>query len=151
MTAEARARLKATAIANGTYYATTCPTAAQLTGQVVYVDVTGSCGYTSNSQFNSAAAPGVLILDHATLSLGGTCNFFGVVYAANASNLAADMVQTQGNSVVTGGVVIDGAAGQFVVGSSGDNIVFDLNAYRAVASLGSAGIIQNTFREIKAG
>ncbi len=151
MTPEARARLKATAIADGTYYASSCPTAAQLTGHIVYVDATGNCGYTSNSQFNSAAAPGVLILDHASLSLGGTSNFYGVVYAANTLNLNAAMVQTQGNSQVTGGVLIDGADGQFVVGSSGDNIVFDLNAFRSVSSYGSAGVIQNTWREIKAG
>lgn len=156
MTAEARARLKATAMADGNYFGSACPTAAELTaakdkGSIVYVDASGTCSYTGNSQFFSAAAPGVLILDHALLSLGGTTNFFGVVYAANSLGLAGGIISTQGNSQINGGVLIDGANGQFVVGSSGDNIVFDLNAYRAVASYGTAGVVQNTWREITGG
>ncbi len=148
MAPEARARLKATAIANGTYYAA-CPTAAQLTGQIVYV-ATGNCSYTSNTQFNSAQAPGVLIMESGTLAFGGTSNFFGVVYHANLLNVSTTAVETQGNARIRGGVLIDGMA-QFEVGSSGLNIDFDLNAYRAVSSYGSAGVIQNTFREIQAG
>ncbi len=148
MTAEARARLKATAIADGTYYAS-CPTEAQLSGRVVYVE-SGNCTYTSNTQYNSAQAPGVLILNAGSITFGGTSNFHGVVYAANTTNLTTAGVRTQGNARVTGGVIIDGNA-RMVVGSSGLNIEFDLNAYRAVASYGSAGVIQNTWREIKAG
>ncbi len=148
MTAEARARLKATAMANGTYYAG-CPTEAQLTGQVVYVE-SGNCTYNSNAKFNSALKPGVLIMNAGSITFAGTSNYFGVVYAANTTGLSSAAVQTQGNAQVTGGVLIDGNA-QMVVGSSGVNIQFDLNAYRAVASYGSAGVVQNTWREIRAG
>lgn len=63
--AEARARLRATAVANGTWFAS-CPSPAQLTGQVVYV-VGGNCPYTGNDQFNSTIAPGLLL---AQLRLG---------------------------------------------------------------------------------
>ncbi|MEJ7894815.1 MAG: hypothetical protein WKF94_19445 [Solirubrobacteraceae bacterium] len=148
MTAESRARLRATAIANGTYY-TGCPTETQLTGQVVYVEG-GNCSYTSNTQFNSPTAPGMLLMNSGSVSFGGTSNFHGVVYAANAANASGWAVQTSGNAVVTGGVLVDGDA-TMVAGSSGLNIVFDPNAYRAVASYGSAGVVQNTWREIRAG
>ncbi len=146
MSLEARARLKATAIADGTYYAG-CPSAAQLTGRLVYIEA-GNCSYTSNTQFNSAAAPGAVILNTGSLSLGGTGNFYGVIYNANAAGLSTLGVETQGNAQVIGGVLIDGMA-QMVVGSSGLNIDFDLNAFRAVASYGSAGVVQNTWREIR--
>lgn len=146
MTAEGRARIKATAIANGSYYAS-CPSAAQLNAQVVYVE-SGDCSYTSNSQFNSATAPGFLLVNSGSVSFGGTSNFYGVIYNANAANSSGHIVSTQGNSQITGGVLIDGA-GRFEVGSSGLNIVFDPNAYASVRSYGSAGVIQNTWREIK--
>jgi Tfp pilus assembly protein PilX len=159
MTTEARERLKATAIANGTYYAG-CPSAAELAappippppipvGKLVYIE-SGTCSYTSNTQFNSAQAPGALVLAAGSISFGGTSNFYGVVYNANLTNLSGVGVSTQGNAQIVGGVLIDGGA-QMQVGSSGLNVVFDLNAYRAVASYGSAGVIQNTWREIKPG
>lgn len=148
LSAEARARLRATAVANGTWFAS-CPSPAQLTGQVVYVEG-GNCSYTGNDQFNSTIAPGLLLLNSGSVSFGGTTNFRGIVYAANASNSTGYAVQTQGNAVVTGGVLIDGP-GVMVAGSSGLNINFDPNAYRAVASYGSAGVLQNTWREVRAG
>lgn len=153
MTAEARERLKATAIANGTYYAG-CPTDAQLAsrpGQVVYIESALNCpSYTSNTQYNSAQAPGALIIGSGSITFGGNSDFYGVIYNANLTNLSTAAVSTQGNAKITGGVLIDGGA-QMAVGSSGLNIDFDLNAYRAVASYGSAGVIQNTWREIKPG
>jgi len=149
ITPEALARLKATAIANGTYYAS-CPTEAQLTGQVVYVE-SGNCSYNSNSQFNSPQAPGMLILNAGTISISGTANFYGVIYAANANALTGTVVSTQGTGQIVGGVLVDGL-GQVVLGSSSSpKIQFDVNAFRAVASYGAAGIVQNTWREIRAG
>lgn len=71
-----------------------------------------------------------------------------MVYGANTAAGAA-VLTTQGNSaLINGGVIIDGTA-MMVVGSSGLNINFDVNAFRAVASYGSAGVVQNTWREIK--
>lgn len=148
MTPEARARLKTTAIANGSYYAS-CPTEAQLSGQIVYVE-SGNCTYAGNAQFNTPQAPGVLVMNAGTVTFDGTTKFYGVVYNANTANSTSAGVKTQGNALINGGVIIDGNA-QMTVGSSALNIQFDLNAYRAVASYGSAGVIQNTWREIRAG
>jgi len=147
MTAEARARMKNTAIANGTYYASGCPTAAGLSGQIVYIE-NGDCFYTSNTQFNSPASPGMVIVANGSLYLGGTTNFYGIIYHANESASSATAVQIQGNAVVTGGVLVDGQA-TTIAGSSKLNIRLDLNAYNKVRSYGSAGVVQNTWREIK--
>jgi hypothetical protein len=146
MTPDALARMKARAIADGTYY-TSCPSAAQLTGAVVYVEG-GNCSYTSNTQYNSASRPGLLIFNSGSLYLGGTSDFWGVIYHANATGSTGVLGETQGDMTVHGGVLIDGA-GVMHAGASGANVVLDLNAYNAVKSYGSAGVIQNTWREIK--
>lgn len=147
MSAEARGRLKATAIANGTYYASGCPSAAGLTGAIVYIE-NGNCTYTSNTQFNSPAAPGMVLLARGSLYLGGTTNFYGIIYHANEAASTGAVMQTQGNAVVTGGVIVDGMA-TTVVGSSKLNIRLDVGAFNRVQSYGSAGIVQNTWREIR--
>lgn len=148
ITLEARARLKARAIADGKYF-NRCPTAAEAVGQVVYVEGALSCVLTSNSEINSAAAPGSLVLDGASVEFGGTANYHGVVYAVSTPNGVIG-VQTQGNSQITGGVLVDGG-GRLVVGSSGLNIQYDDDAFRAVSSYGSAGVVQNSFRELRNG
>lgn len=146
MSAAARLRLRARAIADGTYY-TGCPPASGLSGKVVYIEA-GSCSYTSNTIFNSAASPGIVILGSASLYLGGTSTFHGVIYAANTASVSGALVQIQGNATVQGGVLVDGNA-TTIAGSSKLNIDLDLGAYSAVQSYGSAGVIQNTWREIK--
>lgn len=147
MTAEARGRLKATAMANGTYYASGCPSAAGLSGAIVYIE-NGACSYTSNTQFNAPNKPGMVLVANGSLYLGGTTNFYGIVYHANESASSGTVVQTQGNATVTGGVLVDGNA-TTVIGSSKLNIRLDPNAFSAVKSYGSAGIVQNTWREIR--
>jgi hypothetical protein len=144
MTPEARARMKATAQAMGTYY-TSCPSS--LTGAIVYIEA-GNCSYTGNTDFNSSSRPGVVIQNSGTLYLGGTVDFYGVIYQVNATNLTNSVMQIQGNAQVFGGVLVDGNA-TTIAGSSKQNIVLDPTAYDAVQSLSSAGVIQNTWREIR--
>ncbi len=149
MSVEARLREKARAVADGTFYAT-CPPAAKLTGHVVYVE-SGTCDYSSNGIVaNSPTAPGLLVLERGSVAFGGTTAFYGIVYAANTTNASGALVRTYGNGAVSGGVLIDGPA-TFAAAAIGLNVGFDLNAFRAVASYGSAGVIQNTWREVRAG
>ena len=148
MTADARDRIKTTAMQNGTYFAGCPPTADQLAGAVVYIE-SGSCTYTSNTNWNSPQKPGFVVINSGSLSVGGTANFYGVIYAVNAGGLGSKVIETFGNVQIIGGVLIDGNA-LTILGSSGLNIVFDVNAFRAVASVGQAGVVQNTFREIRA-
>jgi Tfp pilus assembly protein PilX len=146
LTADAIERLRQTAIADGTYY-TTCP--ASLTGSVVFIATTLTCSYTGNSVWNSPNAPGLVILTSGGLSVGGTTTFYGVIYHANlAGSTATNLVDLQGNTNVIGGIIIDGSAG-LEAGSSKVNLQYSDAAYNAVKSNGTAGLVQNTWREIR--
>jgi Tfp pilus assembly protein PilX len=147
MTAEARLRLMKTAQANGTYY-TTCPSSPPQ-GQVVYI-VSGACSWSGNDTVNSPTAPGIIILERASLVLLGRVEIYGVVYAANLNNaagLSPPLIELGGNSLIHGGVLVDGAAG-LAVGESSKNVTYDPYAFNAAQSYVSAGIVQNTWREI---
>lgn len=146
MTPEARARLKATAIADGTYY-TTCPSS--LAGHVVYIE-SGNCSYVGNDVVNTAADPGMVLMATGSLYIGGTVVYNGIIYHANQAMTTGTVVQIQGNATIVGGVIVDGDA-TTVAGSSKLNIQFSPDAFGAVSSYGSAGVIQNTWREISTG
>jgi hypothetical protein len=135
--------------ANGTYY-TTKP--ASLSGDVVVLDPGGSTEwkYTGNSEFNSSSDPGLLILLSGKLELSGTTNFYGLIYHANqGGSTDPDLVKVHGNSQLAGGVIVDGHGG-VEGGSSGKlNIKFDANAFNNINAFGTAGVVQNTWREIQ--
>lgn len=148
MTAEARMRLKSTAIAKGTYYASGCPPETGLSGQIVYIE-NGSCAYKSNTRFNSPGEPGMVLVARGSLWLGGTATFHGIIYHANEAGASDQAVQIHGNATVHGGILVDGDA-TTVAGSSSLNVRLDPAAFAAVRSYASAGIVQNTWREIDA-
>ena len=142
---DALERLRLSAIANGTYY-TSCPSS--LTGAIVWIDTTATCSYTSNPTYNSPTQAGVVFMARGTLSLAGTVTFYGILYHANMDNVTGWPIQLGGNAQVFGGVIVDGNGG-FVAGSSKANIVYNDSAFAAVRSYGTAGLIQNTWRELK--
>jgi hypothetical protein len=146
MSADAQARLKARAVADGTYF-TACPAPEQLSAPLVYIE-SGACSYTGNTRFNSPSSPGMLFLGSGSVTFGGTTEYDGVVYAANQANSTGTLIQIQGNASVRGGVLVDGNANT-VAGSAKMNIVLDPGAFQAVQSYGSAGVIQNTWKELK--
>ena len=136
--------LKQAAQQDGTLY-DSCPST--LTGKVVYI-VTGNCVYRANSDFNSAASPGVVVVENGTLELNGTSTFYGVIYMVNRTHLSNPAVfTTQGNSSVQGSVAIDGIGGMDA-GSSKLNVNYDPNAFRALQGAGQSGIVQNSWREL---
>jgi hypothetical protein len=136
------------ASANGTFY-TNKP--ANLSGDVVVLDPGGSTEwqYTGNTHFNSPSNPGMLIMLSGKLELGGTINYHGLIYHANPSNSPdEDLVRVHGNSQLVGGVIVEGDGG-VEAGSSGKlNIKFDPNAFGDINAFGTAGVVQNTWREI---
>ncbi|MGZ4267861.1 MAG: pilus assembly PilX family protein [Solirubrobacteraceae bacterium] len=154
ISADAVERLKATAISQGNYY-TSCPASlqGQLVGQIVYVDTNATCSYTGNTSYNTALSPGVLIMNQGTLSLGGGVTFYGIVYHANTQGTSSTVVSLTGNSCVQGSVMVEGA-GTTHIGSSGGgcngggNISYAASAYNGLKSIGKAGIVQNTWREL---
>ena len=151
--ADELAALEDVAKANGTWYAT-CPS--NPNGDVVYVKNAGTCRYTNSAPAaagsskccNSSGNPGLFILERGTVDFGGNIEFFGVVYNANLDNSSAErLVETSGTSMIVGGVLVDGAGGVYA-GSSGDNIVYSAFSFDDIKAVGTAGVVQNTWREI---
>lgn len=158
--AAALARLKARAQSLGTYYATGCPST--LTGALVYVEnpANGTCSYTGNTQFNSAVNPGVVIFAGGQISLGGTTDYYGLMYMANRQGTAPasgpctsayqnSVVNLGGNTEVHGAILVD-MCGGVNAGASGTNITFDANVFGNVVSNGISGGVKNSYRIIPA-
>lgn len=140
------AGLEELAEANGTYY-TGCP--ANPSGAVVVVE-SGNCSYNNSvpgACCNTAEAPGIFVVKSGTFSLGGNLEFRGIIYARNEQATAGNVVMLGGTAAILGGVMVDGDGG-VSAGASGTNIVFDPRPFDGARSFGTAGIVQNTWREI---
>lgn len=160
--------LKYEAQAHGTYYSLTspyhCPTSmTELEGVAlsggarapVYVEGCGSLKIKANGIANTEADPGFLILANGTLELSGTCTYYGVIYAANLQKSEEAVVQLQGNTLVVGGIIVDGKAG-IEFGSSGQNgkpanLEFDSLATHDLTISAGAASTRNSFRILPAG
>jgi hypothetical protein len=147
--------LEDVARANGTYY-TGCP--ANPNGKIVVVENAGDCQYTNSTPAatgatnccNTQTNPGLLILKRGKVEFGGNIEFWGVVWNANLDNSSErDMIETSGTSAIHGGALVDGPGGVYA-GSSGENIVFYATAFENISSVGTAGVVQNTWREVVA-
>lgn len=159
--AEELQALEDTAKARGTYY-TSCP--ANPNGEIVVVE-SGNCSYNNSAPSaagmskccNAAANPGLLIVKCGSVSIGGNIVFYGLVYIPNKSTPTGNwcssgaVVTTSGNAVLNGGALIDGPGG-LVAGSSGNqqgnNVIFNPAAFNDINTAGTAGVVQNTWREI---
>jgi type II secretory pathway pseudopilin PulG len=169
-------RFKERAQAEGTYYAG-CPTGAQLQGAVVFVEScstsyahTGAystpCnvpnGMTANC-INATNKPGMLIWHCGTLGITANQTFYGIVYLVNNSDGTCQgwtaktgacgtstVFQSSGGGGVYGALVADGDA-CIAIGSNSLNMAFDGNVFNSVTSFGTVGLVQNTWRELKAG
>ena len=147
------AALEDMARANGTWYAT-CPS--NPNGDVVYVKNAGDCVYNNSTPAalgaticcNTQANPGLFVLERGNVEFSGNIEFWGVVYHANLDNSSDErLVETSGTSAIRGGVLVDGNGGVYA-GSSGDNIVYNAFAFDDIKAVGTAGVVQNTWREI---
>lgn len=126
----------------GTYY-DTCPSS--LTGAVVVIR-TGECSYTSNSVWNSAASPGMVVLLNGSLSLSGTVRYYGVIYAPNQGGRSDVLVTLTGNSTAEGSVLVDGNAG-VAVGGSG-KVVYNPSAINSARFFLAPQVVKNTWRQL---
>lgn len=137
--------------ASGTYY-DSCP--ANPNGAVVFVK-SGDCVFNDSSPSaageskccNSAERPGLLIIASGTLKLLGNITYRGLVYMPNQQNSPGAVVTTGGTALIDGGATIDGPGG-LAAGSSGLNIDFNPRAFERVQTINTAGVVQNTWREI---
>jgi hypothetical protein len=144
-------RLKERAIADGTYYSGVCPTAAQLTGKVVWVEGCADGRYTGNNTWNSMQNPGILIWADGFLELGGRSTLWGIVYHLNNEDSNDDeLLRLRGGLTVNGGAFVDGPGG-IDVGSNRVNVDYYNEAFTSITSYGSASIVQNSWRDITGG
>jgi Tfp pilus assembly protein PilX len=145
--------LRQMAITNGTYYASGCPLSnAGYTGAVVFVE-SGNCSINSNAQVNSAASPGLFVINNGTLSVTGTVDWYGPIYALNGQNAGPTdppPVTLSGNAALYGGAFVDGN-GRLQLGQSKQNLIYNGNMFPNIQSFGTVGIVQNTWRELTAG
>jgi hypothetical protein len=144
---------KRRAVADKTYYPSSCP--ASLTGAVVFIDNPpgGNCSYTGGT-WNTSAKPGMVLLNHGTLTLGGNITFYGILYAANVNSSptnAGNIISLTGTATIQGAIMVEGPGG-VLAGSSSINIVYDPNAAQSLYGYGdSAAIAQNSYRELPQG
>lgn len=155
-------RLREQAKVDGTYYAAgVCTPEAKLTGPLVFMENPTGCDYgSSGAVYNSSATPGVIVVGSGNFYMNhGT--YYGLLYHVNGSDGVGTpqpngqaAVTMKANSAVVGQVIIDGT-GRLEAGNNNGgpnlpgNIVYDGNARNSLRAFGTAGIVQNSFREIK--
>jgi len=149
--------LEDVAKASGTYYPT-CAGATQPNpnGDVVMIENASDCHYNDSTPAapgqtrccNSAANPGLYIVKHGAVDFGGNIEFWGIIYNANLDNSNSDrLIETSGTAAVRGAALVDGRGGVYA-GSAGNNIMFESTAFANINAVGTAGVVQNTWREI---
>ena len=150
------AQIKATAIANGTYYpAGTCPPGGQ--AGIVYVE-NADCTY-QHVTFNSLAAPGAMVFASGSLFFNGNVNFYGIIYMANGQGATPTSLPCVSPSpstpvfTVHGGGTLDGSVfvdkcGAVDAGDSAYNIQFDPNAFGGLRAYATPALAKNTFRQL---
>jgi Tfp pilus assembly protein PilX len=135
-------------------WTSTCPTsAAQLTSPTngAPVVVQGPCtvNITGNNSINSATTPGVLVIENGTFSIGGTVNFYGLLYMVNKQASSGSIVNIQGNATLQGSVNIDGLGG-ITAGSSKTNLIYDQRAVALLRGSTGAAVNRGTIRVLPA-
>lgn len=140
--------------AKGTWYAN-CPS--NPNGKVVYVEnaSAATCSYNNSSPAapgaskccNTSESPGLFILERGKFSMTGNIEFHGLIYHTNVDNSTGVLIETGGTTAIIGGAAIDGPGGMSA-GSSGSNVVYDATAFDLISATGTAGVVQNTWREL---
>ena len=79
---------------------------------MVFIDLPSAtdCQYQDNSNYNTAAQPGVVIMPRGTITLRGGVTFYGLLYLRNEQNSTGIVADIGGNGGVVGSVTIDGGA-----------------------------------------
>jgi hypothetical protein len=148
---EALDALRARAKAQSNYYAGCAPSLEGRggPGEIVFMENATGCQYNANATYNTVAEPGYVVIGKGAPVFNGNATFYGIIYHANTDNQTGNVITLTGNITVYGSIVIDGPGG-LSAGSSKANLVYDPNVFGGFKAFGTAGIVQNTFREITA-
>jgi hypothetical protein len=140
----------------GTYY-TTCPTSAQLSGPLVFIESGITlCNYSaqSNTTWNSAANPGMIVVTQGntttgSITIGGTNNtYYGMIYCADETGGVAGL-NIAGTSQVIGAAIMDRYDIMAITSTHVPAFTYDPKAFNAVTTNnGPIRIIPGTFREV---
>jgi hypothetical protein len=146
---EALDQLRARAKAEGNYYTGCAPSLEGVNGPggMVFMEDAEGCHFNGNEIYNSPTKPGYVVIAKGTPTLNGNAEFYGVIYHANEAESDEMLINMKGNISIFGSIVIDGAGG-LSAGSSKVNLVYNPNAFAGLQAFGTAGLVQNTFREI---
>lgn len=130
-----------------------CSVSPQLSNKTYALPCSVPSGFSGNC-INARTSPGVLIWHSGQLSLSGSYTFCGLIYAVNDSDeqgtpsaLNGDVLTTNGGFGILGGMVVDGNGG-LNLGSNGQQLQFDPQIFNGIQSYGTAGLVQNTWREL---
>jgi len=152
LTATQLQALESQAAAASTLYTTgNCPSSSSLSSPAsgAPVVIQGPCAISvgGNTQVNSATTPGVLVIENGTLSMGGTSNFYGLIYMVNKQSSSGGVLIIGGNSTVQGSAIIDGAGG-VLAGGSKTNFIYDARAIGLLKGSTGAAINRGTIRNL---
>jgi Tfp pilus assembly protein PilX len=143
------AALERQAMNAGTFWAAgNCPSGSVSLSSVAGAPVVikGPCNISlGGNTVNSAASPGVLVIENGTLSLGGNSNFYGTVYCVNQQGATDAVVTIHGNATIQGIVAVDGAGG-VSAGSSKTNLIYDPRAASLLRGDSGATLDKSSFR-----
>lgn len=130
-----------------------CPNPPQLGNDLYTVPCVPPPGL-SPKCVNTIEHPGVLIWHKGVADLSGAYTYVGLIYNANDSDdnpataaSSGDVVITSGGFGVWGAIAIDGQGG-LLAGSNGLQLVGTSSAFDPIQSYGTAGLVQNTWREL---
>ena len=164
--------LRSTAKQNGTYYSTatpgktTCP--ADPSGAVVFVEDV-SCSYQAGAVVNGTTKQGIFIINRGTLELSGNREWWGAIYLVNAQGCGTvatgPCINAAGNKDIVAddhghrhgarrhlrrrqGPADDRQLGQRGQRQASRTSCMTPSVFPPLQAYGTAGIIQNTWREI---
>jgi hypothetical protein len=121
-------------------------------GWIVWADgPTGQCKYNGGTNYNSLAKPGMLVIGQGPgwIEVTGNATFYGVLYAVNRQKVSTPaLLQWHGNGSMVGAAASDFNGSIDMCCSSQADFTFDANALKGVKVNGTAGLAQNTWREL---
>ena len=134
--------MRGIAKANGTYYASGCPSS--IAGAMVFIE-NGNCSYSGT--YNSLNSSGMVVVVTGSLSLGGNGIYYGLVYMRNAQSSTGFLLSMNGCAKIVGSVMVEGQGG-VQVGNCGNQIAFNPGVLSVAKGYGNPAPVKSTWREI---